>query len=128
MSDSEIERYERLEALTARVARAVAELGAANTSGELLGPGQRDELAELAERAQALQVLLANEVERAWNAAEASARRARRAEQLGRVHDAVSAETTLPPDALAGPWHDLDLFGPSGPPTDRLGPEPDAAR
>jgi hypothetical protein len=132
MSASEIERYERLAALTCRVARAVAELGAARDGAPLLAAGQAEELAELAERAQALQVLLANEVERAWNAAEATARRARRAEMIGRVHDAVSAETTLPAESLSGPWLNLgppsaDL-DPAGPPSGDLGPEPDPPR
>jgi hypothetical protein len=125
MSASEIERYERLAALTAHVARAVAELAAAHDDRPLLEVGQAEELAELSERLQALQVLLANEVERAWNAAEATVRRARRAELIGRVHDAVSAETTLPVESLPGPWLDL---GPTGPFTGELGPEPDPRR
>src|SRR6476661_1781281 len=96
MAEAEIERYNQLATLTTRVARAAAELEAVRGQAGLLPPPQAGELAELTDRLQALHVLLANEVERAWNAAEADARRSRRAEMLGRVHDAVSAETTLP--------------------------------
>src|ERR671930_2583346 len=116
MAEAEIERYRRLAALTARVARATAELEAARAEHASLQAAQAAELDELADRVQALHVRLANEVERAWNAAEADARRARRAEMMGRLHDAVSAETRLPDDALGGLWQSLGPSGPEGPP------------
>jgi hypothetical protein len=122
MGEGESERYERLAALTARVARAVAELQAGGADTELLAPAQAAELDELADRLQALQVLLANEVERAWNAAEADARQARRAEMMGRVHDAVSAETTLPHERADDVWQTLGPYGPEGPPEEGLSP------
>ena len=120
MSHPEVDRYEGLSALTAHVARAVAELEAARESASLLAPEQADELETLFDQARALQALLANEVERAWNAAEASARRARRAEMMGRVQDAISAETTLPPEARLDLWRDLGPDGPEGPASERL--------
>jgi septal ring factor EnvC (AmiA/AmiB activator) len=122
MAEAEIERYRRLAALTARVARATAELEAAREEHASLQAAQAAELDELADRLQALHVLLANEVERAWNAAEADARRARRAEMMGRVHDAVSAETTLPEAGRGDVWQTLGPYGPEGPATEGLAP------
>ena len=122
MGQIEIERYEHLATLTARIARASAELQCAQDDGSLLPTSQRDELEELTDRLQALHVLLANEVERAWNAAEAAAQRDRRAQMMGRVHDAVSAETTLPDGASGGLWQELGPFGPEGPAIEGLGP------
>jgi hypothetical protein len=107
MGQPEIDRYQQLAALGSRVARASAELLAAREAAASLPPGQSLELDELADRLQALHVLVANEVERAWNAAEAAARRARRAELLGRVHDAVSAETTLPDLGPPDHWRSI---------------------
>jgi hypothetical protein len=126
MAEADVERYERLAGLTAHVARASAELESAREASELLarlGRAQAAELEELADRLRALHVLLANEVERAWNAAEADARRSRRAEIMGRLHDAVSAETTLPEASRDDVWQSLGPFGPEGPPTKGLGPE-----
>jgi hypothetical protein len=123
MAEADVERYERLAELTAHVARASAELDAARQAGDLLAASQAAELDELADRLLALHVLLANEVERAWNAAEADARRSRRAEIMGRLHDAVSAETTLPEASHSDPWQRIGPFGPEGPPTEGLGPE-----
>lgn len=112
----QVDRYHRLADLTARVARAAAELEAARAGSGVLRPRDAAELEDLADRLQALHLLLANEVERAWNAAEAGARHARRAALLGQIHDAVSAETPLPPESAAGPWHDLGVGGlPEGP-------------
>jgi hypothetical protein len=106
------ERFKLLTELTARVARATAELQAARPlAGELPGV-QRSELEELTERLQALQLLVANEAERARNAAEALARRTRRAEIMGRLHDATSAETRLPADESVHQWPDLSLDQP----------------
>ena len=122
MAEAEIERYNQLTTLTTRVARAAAELEAVRGQAGLLPPPQAGELAELTDRLQALHVLLANEVERAWNAAAADARRSRRAEMLGRVHDAVSAETTLPESGAAGLWQTLGPDGPEGPPSEGLAP------
>jgi hypothetical protein len=95
MVQAEIRRFERLAALTARIARAAAELEAARAASAVLPASAANALDELADRLQALHLVLANEVERAWNAAEAEARRARQAEILGRTHDAVSAETRV---------------------------------
>jgi hypothetical protein len=120
MAKEEIERYERLAALTTRLARAAAELEAARGQAELLSEERLAELDELTDRLQALHLLLANEVERAWNAAEADARRARRAEMMGRVHDAVSADTTLPDEGRRDIWQTLGPQGPEGPPREGL--------
>jgi hypothetical protein len=110
-----VERYHGLAELTAHVARSAAELESAREAAGRLGLRESAELEELVDRLRALHVLLANEVERAWNAAEASARRARRAAILGQIHDAVSAETPLPPEALGGAWQELGPYGPPGP-------------
>ena len=107
MAEAEIARYHALAGLTGRVARASAELEAVRASLAELPSDQAAELEELADRLQALHVLLANEVERAWNAAEADARRARRGELMGRIHDAVRAETPLPPDDSPTTWPEL---------------------
>lgn len=122
MAEEDVERYEQLAQLTVRVARASAELDAARGAAESLAASQASELVELADRLRALHVLLANEVERAWNAAEADARRARRAEIMGRLHDAVSAETTLPESGRGDVWQSLGPFGPEGPPSEGLAP------
>jgi hypothetical protein len=122
MGEADIDRYHLLAALTARIARAAAEVEAARGNSASLAAPQAAELEELAERLHALHVLLANEVERAWNSAEADARRARRAEILGRVHDAVSAETTLPDEGRGDLWQTLGPGGPEGPAREGLGP------
>ena len=122
MGEAEIRRYEQLGGLTGRVARAAAELEAIRADSASLPADQAAELEELADRLQALHVLLANEVERAWNAAEADARRARRAEMMGRLHDAVSAETTLPAGETGELWQRLGPDGPEGQPRQGLGP------
>jgi hypothetical protein len=122
MAEAEIERYDRLSALTARVARATAELEATREGLASLKAAHAAELDELVDRLHALQVLLANEVERAWNAAEADARRSRRAEMMGRLHDAVSAETILPESGRGDVWQKLGPYGPEGPPTEGLAP------
>jgi hypothetical protein len=114
MGQAEIERYEHLAQLTGQIARAAAELESARPAAAQLAPREAGELDELTERLQALHLVLANEVERAWNAAEASARRARRAEIMGRLHDAVSAETTLPPEAVVELWPELGPLAPDG--------------
>lgn len=130
MSDSDIERFEQLAAVTGRVARAAAELEAARSARDVLPASAADLLDELADQVQALHLLLANEVERAWNLAEAEARRARRAEILGRIHDAVTAETPvtgvdvarlLAPSDPSG----LAPEGPAAPPDDEDGAEQD---
>ncbi len=92
-------RYQRLDELTRRVARAVAELQAARDLAAPLRPPQRGELEALADRLQALQVQLANEAERAWNRAEADIRRRQRGRIMGQIHDA-----TTPEAPLAGPF------------------------
>jgi hypothetical protein len=107
LGEQEITRYHALARLTGRVARASAELEAVRDGLSDLPPAQAAELEELADRLQALHVLLANEVERAWNAAEADARRARRGELMGRIHDAVRAETPLPVDESPISWPEL---------------------
>jgi len=112
MAQAHVERYHKLAALTARIARAAAELQAVCSDSSALRRDQAAELDDLSDRLQALHVMLANEVERAWNAAEAYARRERRATLMGRVHDAVSAETTLPDPTKTESWQ---RFGPSGP-------------
>ena len=122
MSEAHIEHYHRLQALTARIARAVAELEAARAEVGALAAPRADELEAVVDQLQALHLVLANEVERAWNAAEADARRARRAIMLGQVHDAVSAETAQPAFDPAEQWLRLDPDGPEGPPTAGLGP------
>lgn len=127
MAEAEIQRYHHLAALTARVARAAAELEAARADLTILPTKQAAELDELTDRLRALHLLVANEVERAWNAAEADARRARRAQLMGRVHDAVSAETTLPSGGAGDLWRTLGPNGPEGPLDDHLiPPEPPA--
>ena len=80
-------RFNQLDELTRRVARAVAELQAARQEAGVLEA--------LADQLQALQVQLANETERAWGRAEATARQARRARLMGRVHDATSPDAPL---------------------------------
>ena len=123
MAEAEIQRYHQLAALTVRVARAAAELEAARADLTTLPTRQAAELDELTDRLRALHLLVANEVERAWNAAEADARRTRRAQLMGRVHDAVSAETTLPSGGDL--WRTFGPNGPEGPLDDRLiPPEP----
>jgi hypothetical protein len=106
------QRYELLAGLTAQVARAAAELQAARLHSAELPSAQATELDELTERLQVLQLLLANETERAWSSVEAAARRTRRAEILGFLHDATSAETTLPAGDDVNAWPGLE-FGPS---------------
>ena len=118
-----VERYHGLAELTARVARSAAELESARDGAGRLGMRESSELEELVDRLQALHVVLANEVERAWNAAEAGARRARRAAILGRIHDAVSAETALPPESFGGAWQELGPYGPAGPADGERRPE-----
>jgi hypothetical protein len=123
VSAAEEQRFHSLAGLTARVARAAAELEALRPEGALLPERQRRELEELTDRLQALHLLLANEVERAWNAAEADARRRRHAEVIGRVQDAISAETTLPESGLHERWQEFGPFGATGPPSDGLAPQ-----
>lgn len=123
MDRPETLRYEQLAILTGRVTRAAAELEAARQSADLLPSEQAEELETLFDQARALQALLANDLERAWNAAEAAARRFRRAELIGRVHDAISAETTLPPEARLDLWRDLGPDGPEGRRSDHLEPD-----
>jgi hypothetical protein len=107
MAGAHVDRYHKLAALTARIARAAAELEAARADTSALPGSQAADLEDLSDRLQALHVLLANDVERAWNAAEAEARRERRAVLMGRVHDAVSAETTLPDPGQTESWQRL---------------------
>lgn len=104
MGTAEIERYERLHALDGRVARAAAELRASRETADPLSAPLREQLATLADELEALRLLISNEVERAWNAAELDARRARRGELMGRINDAVSAETTVPDAANLNQW------------------------
>ena len=102
-------RFEQLEELTRRVARAAGELQVAREMDAPIEARERAELDALADRVQALQVQLANETERAWQRAEAHAARARRARMMGQVHDA-----TTPDAPLAGPL-DPEVWRPLGP-------------
>ena len=102
-------RFEQLEELTRRVARAAGELQAAREMDAPIEARERAELDALADRVQALQVQLANETERAWQRAEAHAAQARRARMMGQVHDA-----TTPDAPLAGPL-DPEVWRPLGP-------------
>ena len=102
-------RFQQLEELTRRVARAVGELQAAREMDAPIAARERGELDALADRVQALQVQLANETERAWQRAEGHAAQARRARMMGRVHDA-----TTPDAPLTGPL-DPEIWRPLGP-------------
>jgi hypothetical protein len=92
-------RFQQLDELTRRVARAAAELQAARELEIELEPPLRAELEALADRLQALQVQLANEAERAWNRAEATIRQRQRGRIMGQIHDA-----TTPDAPLSGPF------------------------
>jgi len=93
-------RFNQLDELTRRVARAVAELQAARQEAGVLEA--------LADQLQALQVQLANETERAWGRAEATARQARRARLMGRVHDATSPDAPLAERLDPEVWRPLE--------------------
>jgi hypothetical protein len=92
-------RFQQLNELTRRVARAVAELQAARELDVQLEPSVRAELEALADRLQALQMQLANEAERAWNRAEAAIRQRQRGRIMGQIHDA-----TTPDAPVSGPF------------------------
>ncbi len=101
-------RFNQLDELTRRVARAVAELQAARQEAGVLEARLRSELEALADQLQALQVQLANETERAWGRAEATARQARRARLMGRVHDATSPDAPLAERLDPEVWRPLE--------------------
>lgn len=100
-------RFHRLDAVTRRVARAVAELQAAREDATGLEPRLGAELEALSDRLQALQLQFANESERAWNRAEAAAQQARRARMMGRVHDATSPDAPIPGGLDPDTWRPL---------------------
>ena len=112
MSREHVERFQRLEALDVRVARAAAELDACRGAANDVPAALRVQLESLADELQALHLLVSNEVEKAWSAAEIDARRTRRGQIMGRVADAVSAETSVPSSAEVNLWPKLGTDGP----------------